>query len=252
MGTKVRADEEKMKIAWRYQQQQQSSVNLKSSFSHNFNLGKTMNIDHLSHKTTWSIPIHDDDEDSKNCYRKLLKDVKSECEKNEIFSPVNPGPKSVLRVCIQDLGSPVWTPDEDHRRRSEVTGFLLALRSVVRGSLMTCFVSLANLSMFGSSDEVMNEDIKRSVRECCDFVLCLKPFDDKLKKRGGIFKDNHGFIDVKKALGFNALKSVMTANERFVFRSARSKFSIERIHLPPMDVEDTQSGDKLSKKNVDF
>ena len=89
-----------------------------------------------------------------------------------------------------------------------------------------------------------------------DGVIELKAFDAATKESGG-FKDHHGFLQVVKSPRFNSLSWEQqqslggAAGGKFVFKSLRTKLSVERIHLPPALGEEEKEK-KKTKADLEF
>ena len=71
------------------------------------------------------------------------------------------------------------------------------------------------------------------------------------RRRGGLFKNHHGFLDFRKFSGFNSLVPPTTPPARCVFRSTRTKMVVEQVHLPPDIGEDDQKP-ATKKQSIDF
>lgn len=126
---------------------------------------------------------------------------------------------------------------------------MIVLRSLCRTHLACGLVVLDDIPE-------LNPGVERRLFEAADYVFCLESF--RVCDRKGVFKDHHGFLRVAKAAALSSLQQVpRQAPGKFIFRSARTKMSIERIHLPPElgDVDDQDDANKKSaakKLSIDF
>ena len=123
--------------------------------------------------------------------------------------------------------------------------FLLALKSLMRSSLGVTIVTL--------SSSHLTQQTVASIYACVDFVISLKTFDSKLRTQS-MFKDSHGFFEVVKATNFGGLALPKCLGKKYLFRSLKNRFVIEKIHLPPALEEEVQvktsSGDNSKKKSL--
>ncbi len=87
------------------------------------------------------------------------------------------------------------------------------------------------------------------------FFFALSP--SLTARSGGLFKNHHGFLEFRKWSGFNCLHPPASPPARCVFRSARTRLTVERIHLPPDIAEEGDRGTKATTgtkrmENIDF
>lgn len=232
--------EDHLQIAWRYKNQMNVQEEKKTKY--HFNMHKTVTKDMLDKCLSvdvWTI----NDCDKEDQYREMFDKIRTILTSENRFSAgigANKDHKNMLRIALQNIGSLSWA--NENVDKTKLTRFLMSLKSLVRNHLTVCLAS-ASLSELGSA--------AAHVQECFDYVIQVKTFDAKLKSSGGIFNEKHGFLQVVKAAGFNALVTPVSM-EKFVFRSTRTKFGIERIHLPPTDVEPEKVKGQEKSKSIDF
>lgn len=235
-----------MKIAWRYtdsarQCHHASEANQGSDY--HFNLQKVVSEEALaSCQTNVWIPSTAETLSDASLYPDVFRSL-HELQSEASFSPqpTASATKCLRRIAFHSVGSLSWGnagPDG-----AKLTQFLLALRSLLRNSLGICFVTLS------SSSITENGDMLARVRECVDFVVSLRCFDPRTKASPA-FKDFHGFLHLTKTTGFNSLQAKVL-EEKFVFRSTRTRFVVEKIHLPPeLDEDSNEAETKPSPKTV--
>ena len=211
-GVPEKGADDKLTIAWRYRDSNQSSSGPENSAKHHFNLQKNVSEERLAacDSHTWTCVDAAD-----NQYVHLFKNVKRVIEEQEEYSIAPPkssaSKKGLLRIGVESAGSLLWGTDPEC---TELFRFLFALRSLCRTrcisafldhesltghslyslpllshhsltlqihplSLATCFVILDDLPELCSS-------IRRRLFEAADFVLCVQSF--RQRERTGIFK----------------------------------------------------------------
>lgn len=146
---------DEMRIAWRYQNlpkinSEQTST---TTFGHNFNL-----LEQIDEETIKNIDItywnynNDDDIENHKEDNKIFKNSKfydflqklSNIIKSEKFSLQENNDsnteKSILRVCIPSLGSPLWY--DNNFTKNDFIKFLTILKSIIRSSNCVCFLTI--------------------------------------------------------------------------------------------------------------
>ena len=90
-----------------------------------------------------------------------------------------------------------------------------------------------------------------------DYFVSLQSFEGD-EKVNALYKDYHGMIDIQKIQSLGSLappSHLIQGPAQLVFKSKRTKFVIEKFHLPP-DLSENVSRDSKDKtiksKNIDF
>lgn len=155
----------------------------------------------------------------------------------EGFDGANPQKKqkNILRIGIQNLGSPLWGDDicckENCDNNHRLTKFLYILRGLLRSSLSACIITMpAHL--------VQNKSITTRVRNLSDTVVGLESFIGSERETNPLYKDYHGLIHIRKIPRLNNLTCDESDVKDLAFKLKRKLFTIERLHLPP-DLSDT-------------
>lgn len=235
-----------MKIAWRYQLQPKMEVGPVSSsrFGHYYDLSKRIPWE-LLQSSKWHgffLPEHiSPDLKGESCflscgYMRLLEFIQKSVYA-EGFDGANPQKKqkNILRIGIQNLGSPLWGDDicckENCDNNHRLTKFLYILRGLLRSSLSACIITMpAHL--------VQNKSITTRVRNLSDTVVGLESFIGSERETNPLYKDYHGLIHIRKIPRLNNLTCDESDVKDLAFKLKRKLFTIERLHLPP-DLSDT-------------
>ncbi|TRY80051.1 hypothetical protein TCAL_09794 [Tigriopus californicus] len=234
--------DDQLQIAWRYQNQGPKSSQIEPvEVKHHFNLNKLMDPTDLE-----QVPRHSWDGDymniGDNYFHNLLDQIRTILQTETFSTHPSSHPKNLLRIGISDLDSPWWASDDEDR--SGLTAFLMALRSLMRQYLGVCVLTAQiNLDM--------DDRAWQNVYECVDGVIKLSPFSE-VTRQDPMFKDHHGFLEILKIPGFNVLRPSQANLGKFLFRSQRTRFNVDRIHLPPALDQDPPKPKPLGHGDIDF
>ncbi|XP_041534885.1 elongator complex protein 4 isoform X4 [Microtus oregoni] len=171
-------------------------------------------------------------------YMKLLQFIQNIIY-TEGFDGSNPQKKqkNILRIGIQNLGSPLWGDDicctENCDNNHSLTKFLYVLRGLLRTSLSVCIITMP-------THLIQNEAVITRVRNLSDTAVGLESFIGSEKETNPLYKDYHGLIYIRKIPRLNNLTCDESDVKDLAFKLKRKLFSIERLHLPP-DLSDTVS-----------
>ncbi|XP_006883787.1 PREDICTED: elongator complex protein 4 [Elephantulus edwardii] len=244
-----------MKIAWRYQLlPKMDAVPVSSSrFGHYYDVSKRISKElieaskwhrfFLPEKLSSSLKV---EPCSLNPgYLKLLHFIQSIiCEEGFDGSNSQKKQKNILRIGIQNLGSPLWGDDiccvENSDNSHSLTKFLYVLRGLLRTSLSACIITMP-------SHLIQNKAVIARVRNLSDTVVGLEPFAGSEKETNPLYKDYHGLIHIQQIPRLNNLTCDVSDVKDLAFKLKRKLFTIERLHLPP-DLSDTVS--RSSKQDL--
>lgn len=243
------SSEDKLKIAWRYQNIGAGSEGSKTSSkrSHSFNLLKAVESERLAECDIVACDLEEQDGSNQPKSVQLLRKLQKYCEeKGFLVDKQNKtGKKNILRIGVQSLGDILWQETEQ-----QVLTFLLALKSLLRN----CF-GVALITLPPNLHE--NQDLRDKLESCGDIVVRLSSFDSEWSVNPA-YKDYHGILSVERISCLGVLTPplhLVCSNNEMVFKSRRNKFLIESFHLPP-DLSEVASRDskdpKLKKKIPDF
>ncbi|KAL4641992.1 elongator complex protein 4 isoform X2 [Arapaima gigas] len=247
--------QDSMKIAWRYQNlpKVQTALAASSRFGHYYDVSKTMDpeVRQTSKCNTFFLPdeLHLKSESEPSTmnkgYRALLRSIQKliQGEGFDTAAPQNK-PRSILRIGLHSLGSPLWGDDiccrESPSDASSLTSFLFGLRALLRSSLCVAMVTVP-------SHLIQNRAIMGRVTKLCDTAIALESFRGSERETNPLYKDYHGLLHVRQTPHLNCLVCEVPDTKDLAFKLKRKQFAIERLHLPP-DLSDTVS--RLSKPDL--
>ncbi|XP_041534883.1 elongator complex protein 4 isoform X2 [Microtus oregoni] len=237
-----------MKIAWRYQflPKMQAGPVSSSRFGHYYDISKRIPPELLGSSKWHGFFLTEhitSDLNGESCslsrgYMKLLQFIQNIIY-TEGFDGSNPQKKqkNILRIGIQNLGSPLWGDDicctENCDNNHSLTKFLYVLRGLLRTSLSVCIITMP-------THLIQNEAVITRVRNLSDTAVGLESFIGSEKETNPLYKDYHGLIYIRKIPRLNNLTCDESDVKDLAFKLKRKLFSIERLHLPP-DLSDTVS-----------
>ncbi|XP_025308144.1 elongator complex protein 4 isoform X2 [Canis lupus familiaris] len=238
----------KMKIAWRYQllPKMEPGPVSSSRFGHYYDLSKRMPQE-LIETSKWhgfffpeklSPTLNIEPCSLTHGYIKLLQFIQNVIYE-EGFDGSNPQKKqkNILRIGIQNLGSPLWGDDicctENCDNSHSLTKFLYVLRGLLRTSLSACIITMP-------THLIQNKAIIARVTNLSDTVVGLESFIGSERETNPLYKDYHGLIHIRQIPRLNNLIYDVSDVKDLAFKLKRKLFTIERLHLPP-DLSDTVS-----------
>ena len=253
-GRKGKGEEEKMKIAWRYQGQTNTKGESAAAIRghHVFNLLKTVSKEVVENADALSINVEDLESSGKGWkgskYCALLNSIKARLSQGFMLEGKEVPPNKVLRIGVSSIGDLGWGRRED--ANVHLSTFLLGLRALLRSSLCVAVISLPNHLHTSNL-------ISERLALCSDFVVELESFDETEAKVNTAYKDYHGLVRVLKLPSLGTLcppTHLSASSGELVFKSRRTQFVIEKFCLPP-DLGETVSRDtkaSATKVDIDF
>ncbi|XP_062949958.1 elongator complex protein 4 isoform X2 [Cynocephalus volans] len=245
----------KMKIAWRYQLLPKMEVKPTSSsrFGHYYDASKRIPQE-LIEASKWhgfflpekiSSPLKVEPCSLTLGYIMLLQFIQNIIYE-EGFDGSNPQKKqkNILRIGIQNLGSPLWGDDicctDNCDNSHSLTKFLYVLRGLLRNSLSACIITMP-------THLIQNKAVIARVTNLSDTVVGLESFIGSERETNPLYKDYHGLIHIRQIPRLNNLICDESDVKDLAFKLKRKLFTIERLHLPP-DLSDTVS--RSSKQDL--
>jgi len=227
-------DDNDLKIAWRYKDMKEANPSRTQAAAEPVKPGKTGSL------FTWSADELRADFSEKSPYLSLFKSLHATADK-EIYAgghlPEGQSP-NVLRIGLFDMDTVLMAPDRNLRSLLE---FLFALKSMARHKLAVAVISLTANRL----DD--NPSLQQSLKELTDFWFDVNGFEQKSSSSGsGKVSGSggsggggyHGFFTVTKLPTLKSLKcAVASSYGKYHFKSTKSKFVLEKIHLPPAEFE---------------
>ncbi|XP_004607926.2 elongator complex protein 4 [Sorex araneus] len=237
----------KMKIAWRYQllPRMEAGPVTSARFGHYYDASKKI-PEELIKSSKWHgffLPEKISTLKEESCslnegYTKLLQFIQNIIYE-EGFDGSNPQKKqkNILRIGIQNLGSPLWGDDicctENCDNSHSLTRFLYVLRGLLRTSLSACIITMP-------THLIQNKAIIDRITNLSDTVVGLESFIGSEKVTNPLYKDYHGLIHIRQIPRLNNLICDVSDVKDLAFKLKKKLFTIERLHLPP-DLSDTVS-----------
>ncbi|CAH0553131.1 unnamed protein product [Brassicogethes aeneus] len=241
---KTSGTSDKMKIAFRYQNIQVSNDSKLHSLGHYYDLSKNMSLNDIENSdiSYWSGQRLENGSNSfaNPAYNQLLKSIKDKIKDGKFFLKDNPSKKSILRIGIHSLGSPMWLPYRkalhsiDSSRDLDM--FIFCLRALVRSAYAVAVITIPTHLYHEVS-------LERCVHSS-DIAMRLQAFCGTELESNQALSDFHGFFYLKKIAAINSLASKHPGSVEYVFKLRRKKLVIETLHLPP-DIQESMD----SKKN---
>eukprot|EP00057_Strongylocentrotus_purpuratus_P018953 XP_011673427.1 PREDICTED: elongator complex protein 4-like [Strongylocentrotus purpuratus] len=243
--TSQETDEDKMKIAWRYQHLPQHQVSESAhQFGHGYDLNRVMGEPRLSsvnttcfHLQSQNIPLQDNS--TNPAYLRLFSAVEKEITDGG-YSLTADAAKSqgltnrnVLRLGIYSLASPLWEENSDEHSSVSLCRFLHALRGLLRVSLAVCVLTIP-------THLYQDESRVRRIERLCDAAFKLESFAGSEKETNPAYKEYHGLFHIHRLPRLNTLASYLPDSMDLAFKLRRKKLTIEKLHLPP-DLSETVS-----------
>ncbi|XP_047372665.1 elongator complex protein 4 isoform X1 [Sciurus carolinensis] len=229
----------KMKIAWRYQLLPKMEVGPVSSsrFGHYYDVSKRMPQElleaskchgfFLPQKVSSTLKV--EPYSLTHGYTKLLQFIQNIIYE-EGFDGSNPQnkQKNILRIGIQNLGSPLWGDDicctENCNNSHNLTKFLYVLRGLLRTSLSACIITMP-------THLIQNKAIISRVTNLSDTVVGLESFIGSERETNPLYKDYHGLIHIRQIPRLNNLICDESDVKDLAFKLKRKLFTIERQSL---------------------
>jgi len=243
---KGQAISDKMKIAFRYQNLSTSMMgasNIKH-IGHHFDLTKSISFSDIENSDIyyWTGQRIETGYNSflNPAYNDLLKSIKEKIKEGKFFLKDNPEKKTILRIGIHSLGSPMWLP---HRKSvhsidsnsQDLHMFIFCLRALVRSAHAVAVITIPS---YLYDDESLERCIHSS-----DIAMSLRSFSGTELENNQSLQDYHGFFYLTKLAAINSLASKHPGSVEYVFKLRRKKFNIDVLHLPP-DIGDGQEKKK--------
>ncbi|XP_015117260.1 elongator complex protein 4 [Diachasma alloeum] len=232
--------DEKMQIAWRYQNMRilDSSPKSGQMFGHFYDLTKKIDKNILSNTdiTLW------DGEDityetsgfRNSAYVDLLKTVQETLKKGEFYVNASPNKRNILRIGLHSLGSRLWLCDTEETMHHDFLKFLYCFRALLRSAFAVAVITMPSQCFQG------HNDIVGRMEHLADTVVSLESFVGSSKETNPIFRDYHGLLHIKKLSAINTLAPHCPESFDLAFKLRRKKFIIEILHLPPELGDSTQ------------
>ncbi|KAJ8929917.1 hypothetical protein NQ314_017351, partial [Rhamnusium bicolor] len=207
--SKISGDINKMKIAFRYQNlptTDSSTCNVKH-IGHFYDLSKNMSLSDIENSDIYYWTGQRIENGSKTftnpAYNELLKSIKNKIKEEKFFLKDNPEKRSILRIGIHSLGSPMWLP---HRKSihsidssRDLDMFIFCLRALVRSAYAVAVITVpTHLYHEISLDRCIHSS---------DIAMRLQAFSGTELENNQSLSDYNGFFYLTKLAAINSLAS---------------------------------------------
>lgn len=162
-------------------------------------------------------------------YNELLKSIKDKIKDGKFFLKDNPSKKTILRIGIHSLGSPMWLP---HRKAlhsidssRDLDMFIFCLRALVRSAYAVAVITIPT--------HLYHEISLERCIHSSDIAMRLQAFCGTELENNQSLSDYHGFFYLTKLAAINTLASKHPGSVEYVFKLRRKKLLISTLHLPP-------------------
>ncbi|KAG5875843.1 hypothetical protein JTB14_012963 [Gonioctena quinquepunctata] len=241
--SKTTGASDKMRIAFRYQNlptTNSSNPNIKH-FGHTYDLSKNMSFSDIENSDISYWTGQRIESGTKNysnpAYNELLKSVKNKIKDGKFFLKDCPEKRSILRIGIHSLGSPMWLPHRKSLHSIDSTRdldmFIFCLRALVRSAYSVAVITIPT--------HLYHEISLERCIHSSDIAMRLQAFSGTELENNQSLSDYHGFFYLTKLAAINSLSSKHPGSVEYAFKLRRKKFSIEMLHLPP-DIQDEGEG----------
>ncbi|KAI8913934.1 Elongator complex protein 4 [Powellomyces hirtus] len=234
----VREEEDRMRIAWRYQGLPKFNTafgggrrdaNSQQPFCNLFDLTKRMAPAMLNAAgprmalldvSVWAAEA--EEQGGKNVYEHLLEHIEGLVDEGGFrIRPNAPPPPTVLRIAIHSISSPIW----GRSSTAELARFLHSLRAILRTSYATAVLTLPQTS---------SPQTSTLLAHLSDAVLRLDSFAGSSTPVHPAYESQyHGFLDVIKVPRVGCLGGRKGEVGMLGFKVRRKRFLVERCSLPP-------------------
>ncbi|XP_055380816.1 elongator complex protein 4 [Condylostylus longicornis] len=236
----IQIEEDEMRIAWRYNELPKINSEQSPDFvniGHHFNLTEQIDSDILDKavKYVWN-GLNMDITNNTFCnsrYNDLLKKISEVLNLKKFSIEDNNQEKSLLRLCITSLGSPLWY---NNNFKEDFLKFLTILRIMIKNTCAVCFLSIP-LNLL----KILDETLPPQIRNLVDYSFELESFAGSDKETNPAFKEYNGIFHIRKLNAVNSLAAINPETTDLAFKLRRKKFAIEKLHLPPELQEPTDS-----------
>lgn len=226
---------DKMKIAFRYQNvPAKPDSSLSSHISHHFDLSKNISFSDIENSDIyyWTGKRIEAGVNYfvNPAYNDLLKSIKNKIKEGKFFLKDNPGKRTILRIGIHSLGSPMWLPQRKSMHvldgnSQDLHMFIFCLRALVRSAHAVALITIPSyLYDQGSLERCIHSS---------DIAIRLQSFSGTELEHNQSLQDYHGFFCLTKLAAINSLASKHPGSIEYVFKLRRKKFDIQVLHLPP-------------------
>ncbi|XKL61274.1 hypothetical protein PGB90_008331 [Kerria lacca] len=205
-------NEDSLRIAWRYQNLPNDTINLNTSI-----FGNTYDMSTKIKKCVIekALIYHWNSYCVEFSYEKLFAYIKNVIEESQCSTYAPVPNRTVLRIALFSLGTALW--------KGNLIKFLIKLRFLLRNSCASCFITLPTHLL---------KDLKilHRCEHLCDTVVQLK----SLINNGNMaYSDYQGLVILKKLPIINTWTFSVPESNDYAFKIKKKHFIIEKLHISP-------------------
>lgn len=244
----------KMVIAFRYEHLPAGDAKISNQFGHYFDLSRKMAKENITKVQNFTWNGEQQPENIQNpmftnsLYWDLLQTIISTIADNKFLLTDNVEKRSILRIVLHCLGSPLWTIDdkssEEHVR--DIRCFFVHLRYILRKSFAVCVVSVPT-----HFTQELKLAFDAHLTHNSDIVYQLDAFAGTSLANNPMLAEYHGYFRINKVAAINSFKSNHGGATEYAFRLKRKKFVIKKLHLPP-GIQENKSDSESAKRAPSF
>ncbi|XP_066932426.1 elongator complex protein 4-like [Clytia hemisphaerica] len=220
------ANDDELKIAWRYKNQPTTPKVVSTQFGHYFDLSEPVPEVKLK-EVDYTCYQEDETEVGKNgYYQGLLKQITAKIKNQNLFTKDSKIIPPILRIDLSAIGSPNWNIKLLNKDGfdSSLVWFLLALKALLRSSFACAMVSIP-------SHLFQSEKLLGRLRHCCDIVIDIESLP--VIEKHPLSKEYHGTMEIKRMSSLNCINGQNIDTSDLAFKLKKKRFLIEKFHLPP-------------------
>ncbi|KAJ3105455.1 Elongator subunit elp4 [Phlyctochytrium planicorne] len=262
----LRTGDDRMSIAWRYQNQPRVSTTISGAaairkgdgpYCYKFDITKTIPKTTLeaAAATIAVVDVNSWSAEGKTA-RVIYSRLYSAIQEFSRIGPYEPtktaSPRSFLRIAISAVGSPFWGTDAGSLEAlNELYRFITSLRALLKNIYGVCVITLPG-HLYNDAHGVSSSYAIKRLYHACDGVLEVESFSGSSR----IFPpeyttDYHGLLHVHRLPTPNSLTSgtplSMSDLHSLAFKVRRKRFTVETFQLPP----ETEEADKSPSSGKD-
>ncbi|KAJ3205064.1 Elongator subunit elp4 [Dinochytrium kinnereticum] len=263
----LRDADDRMSIAWRYQNQPKISSTIAGAvatrkgdgpYCFKFDITKTIPKPSLeaASSTIGLVDINkwtNEGASANDVYRRLYLSIRE-------FSRIGPydpyatsTPRSFLRIAISAIGSPLWSADAGRESAMKALyRFIASLRALLKNIYAVCVITLP-AHLYNDAVGVSSSYAIKRLYHACDGVLEIESFSGSSRYFPPAYTtDYHGLLHVHRLPNPNSLTSGTPLSvsdlHSLAFKVRRKRFTVETFQLPPEAEEDASSKPSAGKE----
>ncbi|KAJ3188818.1 hypothetical protein HDU85_004532 [Gaertneriomyces sp. JEL0708] len=241
LGKASLREDEKMRIAWRYQNLSRvgDTMNARhdTAYCHTFDLTKRIEEERLKAAGKRVVLVDVDgwmnegEMNEAKIYDRLVDVIRGVIEEGGFSLQSTTAPSSLLRIVIPSLGSPSWLPNGSSPSPKLLCRFLYTIRAILKNAAAVCMISIPT-----TLPQVLTARLCHASDACVSlssFAGVSNPYDTEY----------NGFFNYEKRwkVGTCVEREGIPGVGALGFWVRRKRFGIERVGLPAEEEEKGRS-----------